>query len=196
VSEDVLPDDLPSYEDYNLKPYDPDAEEEGEEEEETDDEAGEKPEGETSDDDSSSSSSDDESPKENASSSELAKSAVSVHLNKSTAGSHLFIEDNNSEAHGVQSNSNPNPQTNDRPKSTESGKKGWWKPLFGRKKDPKEAEGPVQNNGMQQGEEGKESESSESEDEADAPPKRCFTPHGGSASEYDDGSDDDESDSD
>ena len=176
VSNDILPDDLRSYEDYNLKPYDPDAEEDKEEEEEeTDDEAGDKPEGETSDDDSSDSSSDDENSKEKTSSSALAKSAVSVHLNKSNVGSHISIEGQNLKEQNEQNNNSP--QTNDRPKSAESNHKGWWKPLFGKKEKPKAVE--------DEKETAEESESSESGSEADTGPKRCLTPHGGSASECD-----------
>ena len=180
VSNDVLPDDLPSYEDYNLKPYDPDAEEDKEEEEEeTDDEASDKPEGETSDDDSSDSSSDDENSKEKTSSSALAKSAVSVHLNKSNVGSHISIDDQNLKEQNEQNNNSP--QTNDQPKSAESDRKGWWKPLFGKKKKPKAVEDDKE-------ETAEERESSQSESEADTGPKRCLTPHGGSASESDDSS--------
>ena len=78
-----------------MTPYDPDAEEEEEVEEETDDEDGDKPDGETSDDDSSSS--DEEKPKENVSAtSTIAKSAVTLHLDKSTSGSRGFKESNQS----------------------------------------------------------------------------------------------------
>ena len=191
ISDDVLPEDLPSHEDYNLKPYDPDAEEE-QEEEETDDEFGEKPEGESSDDDSSNSSSDDENPKEKASSSALARSAVSVHLNKSNAGSNISMEDKNSGDQDDQNSNNPNAQTNNRPKSTEGDQKGWWKPLFGKKGSTKRKE-PVQSNNAVEGEVAEEESesSSESEIEEDAPPKRCLTPHGGSASEYDSSEDSD-----
>ena len=95
VSEDVLPDDLPSHDEYNMTPYDPDAEEEEKVEEETDEEDGDKPDGETSDDDSSSS--DEEKPKENVSAtSTIAKSAVTLHLDKSTSGSRGFKESNQS----------------------------------------------------------------------------------------------------
>lgn len=191
VSEDVLPSDLPSYDEYNLTPYDPDAEED-EEEMETDDEATDsKPEGESSDDDSSSSSdNDNEDTKENETSpsSTLARSAVSVYLNKSTA-SEACVDETQEEI--------PKDATHaeDKSKSAETGRRGWWKPLFGGGKKPKT---PIQNNedvstSPKPSEETSDDQSEESKSKTEimAQPKRCITPHGGSASEYEDDSSDD-----
>lgn len=196
VSEDFLPEDLPSHEDYNLKPYDPDAEEEGE----TDDEARDKPEGETSDDYTSSDSSDNEDREEDAmSSGNVARSTVSVHINKSTAGSQVFSETND-----------PQPRS----ESVGSSQKGWWKPLFGKKKEPRKPADqsnkdmqsdnknwvpPIApsepNTSTETNEETKVEEFESSSSESESAPVRCFTPHGGSASEDGD-SDSSESESD
>ncbi|XP_028403712.1 uncharacterized protein LOC114526329 isoform X2 [Dendronephthya gigantea] len=207
VSEDFLPCGLPSEEDYNLKPYDPDAEEEVE----TDDEAQDKPEGGTSDDYTSSDSSDNEDREEDedamSTGDVAARSTVSLHMNKSTKGSQVLSE-----------TSDPQHLS----ESVGSSQKGWWKPLFKGKKEPRKpadqnnkdmqsdnnnwvppvaptAPNNAPNTSTKPSEETKveehESSSSESESETNATPKRCFTPHGGSASEGDD-SDSSESDSD
>ena len=209
-----MPDDLPSHDEYDMTPYDPDAEEEQKvEKEQTDDEASDKPDGETSDDDSSSS--DDESSGEDVSSSSaIARSAVTLHLDKSTAGSphslkkgiqsvdasNQSIEENNQETEIQQErkNSSLKPEEN-RPETAKSDKRRWWKPLFGGKNKPEKpakAIQPVQNNvpiaPASESNNNAESESSESESEDDTGPKRCQTPHGGSTTEFSDsGSDSD-----
>lgn len=210
-----------------MTPYDPDAEEEQKVEEETDDEDGDKPDGETSDEDSSSS--DEENPKENVSTtSALARSAVTLHLDKSTSGSqsfkdtqsikksnHSIKQDNRSikeddqetEIHRELKNSNPKPPAENRPETAESEKRGWWKPLFGRRKKSKKptrvAEAkkdmqPDQNNvpttPTSESNISEDSKSSESENDADTGPKRSLTPHGGSTTEYTDSSGDSDSD--